>query len=170
MVRKLLLFLFFSFSLNVVAQKHSLVVDKSNISVVSADKLNVVYRGVLNPISISVPNCKSFIASGIGLNKIVEGKYSLSPGPGLFSIIKLDIELNSGSKITEEHKFRIRGIKYIFAKINDRDNCEKCILEMTKEELYNSIIQYSTPDNFLFDVNLSQYKINSFIIKLSNNR
>ncbi|KAF2514093.1 hypothetical protein EYY60_04910 [Flavobacterium zhairuonense] len=165
-----LLFLLFCFSLSITAQKDSTIVSKSNIAVVSADKLNVVYRGVLNPISISVPNCKSFIATGSGLNKISEGKYTLASGSGLFSVIKLDIELNNGSKITEEHKFRIKGLKYIFAKINDRNNCEKCILEMTKEELYNSKIQYSTPDNFLFDVNLSQYKINSFIIKFNKNK
>ncbi len=166
---QLLLFIF-CFSLSITAQKDSTIVSKSNIAVVSADKLNVVYRGVLNPISISVPNCKSFIASGSGLNKISDGKYSLIPGQGLFSTIKLDIELNNGTKITEEHKFRIRGIKYIFAKINDRSNCEKCILEMTKKELYNSNIQYSLPDDFLFDLNLTQYKINSFIIKFPNSK
>jgi hypothetical protein len=170
MVRKILLSFFFSFSLNIVAQKDSLVVDKSNLAVVSADQLNVVYRGVSNPISIAIPNCKSFTATGVGLNKISEGKYSLSPGSGLFSVIKLDIELNDGSKITEEHKFRIKGIKNILAKINDRSNCEKCILEMTKEELYNSNIQYSPSDDFLFDVNLSDHKVDSFIIKFSNNK
>ncbi|MBF4515325.1 hypothetical protein IRZ71_03185 [Flavobacterium sp. ANB] len=166
---QLLVFLF-CFSLSITAQKDSTIVSKSNIAVVSADKLNVVYRGILNPISISVPNCRSFIATSSGLNKISEGKYSLSPGQGLFSIIKLDIELNNGSKITEEHKFRINGINHIFAKINDRSNCEKCILEMTKEELYNSNIQYSYPDDFLFDLNLSRYKINNFLIKFSNNK
>ncbi len=171
MVRKILLFFFFSFSLNVVAQKDSLVVDKSNLAVVSADELNVVYRGVSNPISIAILNYKSFTATGVGLNKISEGKYSLSPGSGLFSVIKLDIELNDGSKITEEHKFRIKEIKsFFFATINDKNCCEKCILEMTKEELLDSRIGFGLPDYFLFDLNISKYKINSFIIKFSNNR
>jgi|GEM_PF-845471 len=171
MVRKILLFFFFSFSLHIVAQKDSLVVDKSNLAVVSAYQLNVVYRGVSNPISIAVPNCKSFTGTGIGLNKISEGKYSLSPGSGLFSVIKLDIELNDGSKITEEHKFRIKGIKsFFFATINNKNCCEKCILEMTKEELLDSRIGFGLPDYFLFDLNISKYQINSFIIKFSNNK
>lgn len=170
MIKKLLLFFFFSFSLNSIAQKDSVVVDKPSIAVVSADKLNVVYRGVLNPISIAVPNCKSFTASGIGLTKKSEGKYLLSPGQGLFSIIKLDIELNNGCKIIEEHKFRIKGIKSVFAKINDKINCERCILEITKDELSNSTIQFALPEDFLFDQGSSETKINSFIIKFSNNK
>ncbi|TEB40804.1 hypothetical protein D0809_28750, partial [Flavobacterium circumlabens] len=96
----------FCFSLSIAAQEDSVRSSESNIAVVSADNLKVVYRGVLNPISISVPNCKTFTASGIGLSRKSEGKYSLSPGQGLFSIIKLNIELNNGSKIIEEYKFR----------------------------------------------------------------
>lgn len=164
------LLLLFYYSLSLTAQKDSIIIIKPNIAVVSADKLNVVYRGVANPISIAVSDCKSFTASGLGLNKISEGKYSLAPGQGLISIVKLIIELNDGSKIVEEHKFRIRGFKNIPASINDRSNCEECILEMTKEELFNSTINYSLPNNFLLDVDLSKYKIDSFIIKFSQNK
>jgi hypothetical protein len=165
-----ILICFFCFSLSIAAQEDSIRTTESNIAVVSADKLNVVYRGVLNPISISVPNCKSFTASGIGLSKKSEGKYSLSPGQGPFSIVKIDIELNNGFKIIEEHKFRIKGIKSVFAKINDKINCERCILEMTKEELYNSIIEFALPEDCLFDKGSSETKINSFIIKFYNNK
>lgn len=165
-----ILVFFFCFSLSIAAQEDSVRTNESNVAVVSADKLNVVYRGVLNPISISVPNCKSFTASGIGLSKKSEGKYLLSPGQGFFSIVKLDIELNNGSKIIEEHKFRIKGIKSVFAKINDKINCERCILEMTKEELYDSTIQFALPEDFLLEVNNSQTKINSFIVKFSNKK
>lgn len=161
---------FFCFSLSIIAQEDSVRSSESNIAVVSADNLNVVYRGVLNLISISVPNCKTFTASGIGLSRKSEGKYSLSPGQGLFSIIKLDIELNNGSKIIEEYKFRIKGIKSFLGKINDRINCEGCILEMTKEELYNATIKYGVSEDCLFDLDLSRYKINSFTIKFSNKK
>jgi hypothetical protein len=153
-----------------MGQKVSRDFTESNIAVVSADKLNVVYRGVSNPISIAVTNCKSFTATGLGLNKISEGKYSLAPGQGLFSIIKVDIELNDGSKITEEHKFRIKGIKTCLAKINDKINCERCILEMTKEELFNSTIRFGLPEDFLLDSDFSQTKINRFTVKFSNKK
>jgi len=165
MIRKLLLFFLFTFSLNSIAQKDSLSIDKPKIGVVSVDKLNVVYRGVTNPISIAVSDCKSFTATGLGLTKIKEGEYSLTPGQGLTSIVKLNIELNDGSKIIEEHKFRIREIKRVSATINDKINCEKCILEMTKAELYNSTIKFGLPEDFLFDRGNSQTTINSFIVK-----
>jgi len=58
--------------------------------------MNVVYRGIPNPISIAISNCKSFTASGIGLYKQSDGKYVLNPGAGLESIITLDIILNNG--------------------------------------------------------------------------
>ncbi|WP_031453828.1 GldM family protein [Flavobacterium chungangense] len=169
MIKKLLLFFFFSFALNSIAQKDSVVVDKPSIAVVSADKLNVVYRGVLNPISIAVPNCKSFTASGSGLNKNKEGKYYLSPGQGLYSIIKIDIILNDNSIISEEHKFRIKQINNPLATINEKSCYQKCILEMTRNELSNATIGFSLPQDLLFDMDFSKYKINSFIVKLPNN-
>ena len=56
-----LLFLtsFYSFS------QDSLQVEKPKLSVISLDKIKVVYRGIDNPITIAVPaNVKSFTVSG----------------------------------------------------------------------------------------------------------
>ena len=48
------------------------------ISVISAEKLNVVYRGIPNPIKIAVPGAKSFVATGPGLVKTDSiGNYKL---------------------------------------------------------------------------------------------
>lgn len=161
-------YLFLFFYLNITAQNDSLSFIKSNISVVSADKLNVVYRGILNPISIAVPNCKSFNATGVGLNKIGDNKYNITPGQGLYTIIKVDIELNDGSKITEEHKFRIIQISFPMLSINNKSCSVGCIIEMTKEELFTAVLQYKFPDDFLFDLNIQNYKITNFIF--NNNK
>lgn len=158
------LILFSFFPLVVFSQNDSL--NKPTIGVVSADKLNVVYRGVLNPISIAVPNCKSFTATAPGLTKTAPGKYSLAPGVGLYTIIKLNIVLKDGSKITEEHKFRIKGYNAPIATINDRSCSDRCILEMTKEELFEATIGFSLSKDFLFDI--SSHKIIGFIIKTSD--
>ncbi|MEN2414545.1 GldM family protein [Flavobacterium mesophilum] len=163
-------YLFLFFYLNITAQNDSLSSIKSNLSIVSTDNINVIYRGVSNPISVAVPNCKSFDATGLGLTKVKEGKYNLKPGQGLYSIIKIDIELKDGSKITEEHKFRIRDLDHPLATINNRKCGTECVIEMTKEELYNSIIGYSFPNDFIFDLNFTKYKINGFIVKFSNNK
>ena len=103
-----ILSLIFQFSL--YSQNDTIAIDKpSNISVVSADKMNVVYRGVPNPISIAVPNAKSFVVSGNGLT-FVKGKYLLSAGLGKETKIIVEIENFDGYRLTEEHIFRIKGL------------------------------------------------------------
>jgi hypothetical protein len=166
-MKKHILFIFF-FSFITNAQTDSLAIAKPRIAVVSADKLNIVYRGILNPISISVPNCKSYTATATGLTKKSEGKYWLAPTSGLYSIIKLDIELNDGSKITEEHKFRIKGINQPIGTINGKSCSYNCILEMIKEELLDATIGFNYSTDLLFDLDLSNYKINEFTLKFSN--
>lgn len=152
------------FSLSIVAQNDTIILKKSKIGVVAADKMNVVYRGILNPISISAPGVKSFIASGLGL-KIIDGKYYISPGQGLETIIKLNIVLNDNSEIIEEHKFRIKGISSSIGLINGL-NCSQCIVEMTKEQLKQASISIKNED-FLFDYG---FQVKSFVIYISNKK
>jgi hypothetical protein len=60
-----------------LAQNDTVIVSKPKIGVISVDKLNVVYRGIANPISIAVPNAKSFKATGLGVT-FNNGKYFIS--------------------------------------------------------------------------------------------
>lgn len=104
--------------------------------------MNAVYRGLPNPISISVPNCKSLEATGIGVYK-VEGRYLIVPGPGLESIVKLEMILLDGTVKTEEHKFRIKNLSNISGTINGL-SCKQSIIEMSKEELKTAVISTDT--------------------------
>ena len=52
----------------------SLVSKRSNLGVIAATEMNVVYRGIINPISIAVPHAKSYTISGLGVKK-ENGKY-----------------------------------------------------------------------------------------------
>ena len=60
------------------------VVPRPNQAIISADKMNVVYRGVPNPISISVPGIASnkVNASAPGMTKVGDGKFMLNAGSG----------------------------------------------------------------------------------------
>jgi len=61
------------------------VVAKPNSAVISADKMNVVYRGVSNPMTISVPGVADNVVQGTapGLKKVKGiGKYIMNPGKG----------------------------------------------------------------------------------------
>lgn len=142
------------------------VVKTSNSSVVSADKMNVVYRGLPNPISIAVPNCKSFTATAQGLSKVSEGKYILIPGSGIETIIILEIILNDGSSIKEEHKFRIKNIPLLYGKINGL-NCNKSILLMTKKELIGAELSIGFPNDFAYDLS---FEIKQFTVSIKDKK
>lgn len=59
---KYILFLLFSIS---IYPQDTIPTSKS---VVALDKMNVVHRGVENPISIAVNNAKSYVISGKGVS------------------------------------------------------------------------------------------------------
>ena len=60
------------------------VISKPNSAVISADKMNVVYRGVENPMTISIPGIpdNKVSASAPGLKKSRGSKYNMIPGKG----------------------------------------------------------------------------------------
>jgi len=89
------------------------VVPKPNSATISADKMNVVYRGVVNPITVSfagVPSNK-VTASAPGLSPAGKpGAYKLSPGQGTEVVINVTGTLPNGSKVSDRKAFRIKGI------------------------------------------------------------
>ena len=67
------IFFIFLFPIFVFAQD---TISQPKLSVISLDKVKVVYRGVDNPITVAVPNAKEYWVSGPGVSKTDEiGKY-----------------------------------------------------------------------------------------------
>ncbi|WP_055435146.1 gliding motility protein GldM [Lacinutrix algicola] len=89
------------------------VVPRPNSATISADKMNVVYRGVSNPMTISfagVPDNK-VSASGSGLSKAGKaGKYNMVPSSGKEVTINVSATLDDGSKASDKAVFRIKDI------------------------------------------------------------
>ena len=89
------------------------VVPRPNSATISADKMNVVYRGVVNPMTISfagVPDNK-VSASGAGLKKASGmGKYNMVPTSGREVAINVTATLDDGSKVSDKAVFRIKDI------------------------------------------------------------
>lgn len=165
MKKKISLLLLF-FSLSFYGQNDTIsVVKTSDISVVSADKMNVVYRGLQNPISIAVPDCKSFTATGNGLYKYAEGKYQLIPGSGIETTIKIEIILKDESTKIEEHKFRIKTIPFIYGSLNN-SNCKNCIVELSKTELSHAIIGVKSN----MDYDILNLDVKSFFIQYTESK
>lgn len=139
-----------------------LVVNKPNSAVVSADKMNVVYRGVQNPITISIPgvadsNVKA-TAKGLKKSKGI-GKYMLSPGSGKEVVIKVTGKTTDGTVINSPPvKFRIKDIPPPAATIRKQFGS----IRMPKSSLAKSSIAAELVD-FDFDLKL---KVSSFKIKI----
>lgn len=88
------------------------VVPRPNSATISADKMNVVYRGVTNPMTISfagVPEHK-VNASAAGLKKVGNGKYEMRPGSGREVTINVTGTLDDGSSVSDKKTFRIKDI------------------------------------------------------------
>jgi len=88
------------------------VVPRPNSATISADKMNVVYRGVSNPMTISfagVPDNK-VKASGAGLKAAGKGKYVMNPGSGKEVTINVTAKLDDGSTANDKKTFRIKDI------------------------------------------------------------
>ena len=128
----LILSSFFGFAQDTVVTK------KSNIALVAATEMNVVYRGVRNPIAIAVPQAKSFTVSGPGVSQ-EKGNYYIAPGQGNEMVVTLEIVLEDDSKVVEEHVFRIKTVPYPQGRINNR-NCNDCYVNMNVEALKNAVI------------------------------
>lgn len=89
------------------------VVPRPNAATISADKMNVVYRGVVNPISVSFAgvDANKIVASAPGLASAGKpGKYNMSPGQGTEATISVTGTLPNGDKVTDKKTFRIKGI------------------------------------------------------------
>jgi gliding motility-associated protein GldM len=89
------------------------VVPKPNSATISADKMNVVYRGVVNPISVSFAgvDANKIVASAPGLASAGKpGKYNMNPGSGTETTIAVTGTLPNGDKVTDKKTFRIKGI------------------------------------------------------------
>jgi len=88
------------------------VVPRPNSATISADKMNVVYRGVSNPMTISfagVPT-SDVKASAAGLTGGAGGKYVMNPGAGREVVINVSAKMSDGKMANDKKVFRIKNI------------------------------------------------------------
>ena len=88
------------------------VVARPKSATISADKMNVVYRGVVNPMTISFAGISAdkVSASAPGLSSAGGGKFNMSPGGGTEVVINVTGTLPDNSKVSDRKVFRIKGI------------------------------------------------------------
>lgn len=137
------------------------VVAGSNQAIISADKMNVVYRGVVNPITISLPGISpnKLKVTGYGLTRKKGSSYELRPGSGRTVSIGVTGTSDSGEIVKSPPVlFRIKDIPSPMASIRGEYNS----VRMPKTSLMKSTVAAGLPD-FDFDLKL---KVLSFKIKV----
>ena len=128
------------------------VVPKPNSATISADKMNVVYRGVINPISVSFAGIgeDKVRASAPGLSPAGgKGKYNMNPGQGNETTITVSGTLPNGQTVSDKKTFRIKSIPAPQGAIAGAMG----IIKGTKSRLQVCQISAILPD-FDFELNL----------------
>ncbi|MEB3039775.1 type IX secretion system motor protein PorM/GldM [Capnocytophaga gingivalis] len=87
-------------------------IPRPNEAVISADKMNVVYRGVVNPMTISMPGVpdSQVTASAPGLSRKSGPNYIMKPNVGSAEVTINVTGTFEGQKFSSSKKFRVKDI------------------------------------------------------------
>ncbi len=97
-----------------ILNSNYVVVSRPSSATISADKMNVVYAGLDNPISITVEGITSdkvsAVSSNGALKKVGNGKYMLTPTGGKEVVITATGTMPDGKAISSKQVFRVKPI------------------------------------------------------------
>jgi gliding motility-associated protein GldM len=137
------------------------VVPRPNSANISADKMNVVYRGLDNPMTISfagIPDT-DVTANATGLTKTGKGgKYNLNPGSGTEVIVSVTGKMADGKSAVDKKVFRIKNIPAPAGAIGKQVG----VLKGAKSRLEVSQVTAELQD-FLYDL---QFQVTRFTFKV----
>lgn len=137
------------------------VIPVPNSAVISADKMNVVYRGVKNPLSISIPGVpdNQVHVSAPGLRKVSTGKYVMDVTRFKGKTVKINVSGKiNGKPVSDSKTFRVKNIPPPVGTVRG----ESGVIKMPKHNLGLSTVGATLPD-FDFDVKLG---VKSFDFKV----
>ncbi|MGB0185851.1 MAG: gliding motility protein GldM [Flavobacteriaceae bacterium] len=128
------------------------VVPRPKEASVAADKMNVLYRGLENPMTISfagVPDSKVAV-SAPGLRKAGgQGKYIINPPSGSQNlIVSVVATLDDGTKVNSKKSFRIKNIPNPVGKIAGKSGS----IKLNKRDVTTSRVLADFGD-FVYDLN-----------------
>ena len=129
---------YITFLLLFVAVVASAQSDK-NISVISIERADIVYRGIINNIKVAVPGAKSFTVDAPGelikVDSLGNYQWNVTSVAGLKAVIKIKISLANDTTKYEEKEFEIKPIRQRRPYI--KSNYGWITHEMTHEQLKN---------------------------------
>ncbi len=137
-------------------------VPKPNAATISADKMNVVYRGVKNPMTISFAGVSDnkIVANAQGLNRVKGSKYVMDATrvKGREVTINVTGTLPDGQKVSDKAKFRIKDLPKPTGTVRGEDGA----IKMQRKSLEISTIGAKF-DDFDFELPL---RVTGFMFKV----
>ncbi|NJW53603.1 type IX secretion system motor protein PorM/GldM [Salinimicrobium oceani] len=128
------------------------VIPKPNSAVISADKMNVVYRGVANPMTISIPGVGNVSANAPGLRSAGgAGNYIMDVTTLQAREVTINVsgQLPGGEKVSDSKTFRVKDIPRPVGTVRGEDGT----VRMQRNTLEIATIGAALPD-FDFDLAL----------------
>lgn len=136
------------------------VIPKPNAAVISADKMNVVYRGVDNPMTVSIPGVGNATATATGLVAAGgAGKYvmNVTTVQGREVTINVSGSLPGGEKVSDSKTFRIKDIPRPVGTVRGEDG----LLKMQRSNLEIATVGAALIDfDFEVSLNVTEFKFN----------
>ena len=139
----------YAHTLNVVSGAEAL--KEQSGAILAADKMNVLYRGLANPVSGSIlgANLEATTLSAAGASVSGgRGKWSVTPGSG--NTVKLTIsgKSPSGKMITQGFDFRIKNIPPPRGEIRGKSYVPMTASSISKQELSANLPDFDFPVSF----------------------
>ena len=149
----------YSHTYNVVAGSKEVAFESG--ALLSADKMQVLYRGLPNPISGSILGADnsqtSLSASGASVSKTGGGTWVVTPGGGATSTLTISGRGPKGESISKAFTFRIKNVPPPVGLIQG-----KSVVSMPASSIPNQKVSADMPD---FDFPVS-FTVNSFMFKV----
>lgn len=149
-------------------EKSYTVIPRPNAAVISADKMNVVYRGVKNPMTISVPGASTISANAPGLRKVSgAGQYVMDVTNVKAYEVKINVSANlpGGESFSDSKVFRIEEIPRPSGTVRGQI-MQGGAIAMQRNSLKISSVGAKIP-NFAFDLKL---KVTGFSFRVEGER
>lgn len=128
--------------------------------VVSPSKMNVLYRGVLNPIDVSaagIPDSKVRISVSNGVLSRGSGQYMINPGNGMTCDVSVVAEIDGEARNMGKKTFRVKSVPQ---PVPEMDGIQG--KTATRQQLVSSQgIRAVMPQDFDFDL---KFLIKSFVV------
>ncbi|PZR20675.1 MAG: gliding motility protein GldM [Flavobacterium psychrophilum] len=139
------------------------VVPRPNSATIAADKMNSVYRGVENPMTVSfagVPDTDVKASAPGAWRNTGKGKYSwnVTNVSGTTAKIQVTAKLSDGKSVTDMKEFNVRPIPAPVPEVRGKRTSAKG----NKNDLSSSTINVAFPD-FVFDVKTTVKSFEVFV-------